>query len=74
GRRLVHHAGHGRGLGHPESPEHVPQSDRVREAGMVVTLEPGIYGLPTGGIRLEHDYLIAPEGPERLSSHALGLT
>jgi Xaa-Pro aminopeptidase len=73
-RGLVHHAGHGLGLGHPESPEFVPESDHALEAGMVVTLEPGMYGAPTGGVRLEHDYLITTQGFERLSSHRLGLT
>ena len=38
-----------------------------------MTLEPGIYGAPTGGVRLEHDYLITDNGPERLSNHQLGL-
>jgi Xaa-Pro aminopeptidase len=73
-RGLTHHAGHGLGLGHPESPEFVPESDRTLEAGMVVTLEPGMYGAPTGGVRLEHDYIITAGGFERLSSHRLGLT
>ena len=40
---------------------------------MVLTLEPGVYGKPTGGIRLEHDYLITDDGFERLSNHELGL-
>jgi Xaa-Pro aminopeptidase len=73
GERLVHHAGHGLGLGHPESPELVPGSDRFLETGMVVTLEPGIYGKPSGGVRIEHDYLITDRGYRRLSQHRLGL-
>ncbi len=73
GDTLVHHAGHALGLGHPEAPELVPQSERVLEEGMVLTLEPGLYGKPTGGVRLEHDYLITADGYERLSSHRLGL-
>ncbi len=72
-RRLVHHAGHAIGLCHPEAPELVPESDRRLEKGMVVTLEPGVYGAPTGGVRLEHNYLITEEGHERLSTHELGL-
>jgi len=75
--KLVHHAGHAIGLGHPEAPELVGVSDRVLEAGMVLTLEPGVYGKPDapvgGGIRLEHDYLVTDTGHERLSSHVLGL-
>ena len=74
GEELVHHAGHAIGLGHPEAPELVLESDRVIESGMVLTLEPGIYGKPSGGIRLEHDYLITDDGFERLSNHELGLT
>jgi len=73
GEELVHHAGHAIGLGHPEAPELVLESDRTIESGMVLTLEPGIYGKPTGGIRLEHDYLITDDGFERLSNHELGL-
>ncbi|HVR74166.1 MAG TPA: Xaa-Pro peptidase family protein [Planctomycetota bacterium] len=72
-RSLVHHAGHAIGLGHPEAPEIVPDSDRVLEAGMVVTLEPGLYGAQGGGLRLEHDYLITENGHRRLSTHELGL-
>jgi Xaa-Pro aminopeptidase len=72
-RRLTHHGGHAIGLGHPEAPEIVPESDRRLEPGMVMTLEPGLYGLPTGGIRVEHDYLITAEGHEQLSNHRLGL-
>ena len=73
GKGLTHHGGHNLGLGHPEAPEIVPDSDRTIEAGMIMTLEPGIYDLPSGGIRLEHDYLITRDGPERLSNHRLGL-
>lgn len=73
GKELVHHAGHAIGLGHPEAPELVPGSDRELEEGMVITLEPGVYGAPTGGIRLEHDYLVTRDSYERLSSHRLGL-
>ena len=72
-RSLIHHAGHAIGLGHPEAPEIVPESDAVLTEGMVITLEPGLYGVPSGGIRLEHDYLITKDGAERLSEHSLGL-
>lgn len=71
---LSHHGGHAIGLGHPEAPEIVPESDRLLEEGMVITLEPGVYKQPTGGIRLEHNYLIRAEGFDRLSNHRLGLS
>ena len=73
GEELVHHAGHAIGLGHPEAPELVLESDRTIDSGMVLTLEPGIYGKPSGGIRLEHNYLITEDGFEQLSHHELGL-
>jgi Xaa-Pro aminopeptidase len=64
-----HHAGHGLGLGHPDAPYFVPQSNEVLIAGDVVTLEPGSYG-PGFGARIEHNYLITEEGWERLSQHS----
>lgn len=70
---LVHHAGHGLGLGHPEAPILVPQSDDVLVSGDVVTVEPGLYVEGIGGVRLEHNYLIKDSGAERLSQHALAL-
>ncbi len=70
---LSHHGGHALGLGHPEPPHIVPATDRTIQAGMVLALEPGLYHPSFGGLRLEHDYLITPEGFERLSRHRLGL-
>ncbi len=70
---LSHHGGHGLGLCHPEPPHIVPATDRTIEAGMVLTLEPGLYHGSFGGIRLEHDYFLTPGGFERLSTHRLGL-
>jgi Xaa-Pro aminopeptidase len=68
-----HHAGHGLGLGHPEPPIFVPESDDVVCAGDVVTLEPGAYMKGVGGVRIEHNYVITEEGFERLSHHVLEL-
>lgn len=70
---LVHHAGHGLGLGHPESPILVPESDDMLLAGDVVTLEPGLYVEGIGGVRIEHNYLITESGYRRLSNHRIVL-
>ena len=70
---LVHHAGHGIGLGHPEAPVLVPESTDVLQAGDVVTLEPGMYVEGIGGIRIENNYLITDSGAERLSNHVISL-
>ena len=72
-RSLVHHGGHAIGLGHPEAPHIVRNSNRELASGMVITLEPGLYDPSFGGIRLEHDYLVTDAGYRRLSSHVLGL-
>jgi len=70
---LTHHGGHGLGLGHPEAPHIVPRTSRTLAAGVVITLEPGIYGDSFGGVRIEHEYLITPEGFSRLSGQTVGL-
>lgn len=71
---LPHHAGHGLGLGHPEPPILVPDSDDLLLPGDVVTLEPGSYIDGVGGVRVEHNYLITGDGCRRLSNHQLRLT
>jgi Xaa-Pro aminopeptidase len=68
-----HHAGHGIGLGHPEAPAFVPESEETLSSGEVVTLEPGIYVEGIGGVRIEHNYLVTPTGYERLTRHSLEL-
>lgn len=70
---LAHHAGHGLGLGHPESPILVPDSEDTLLAGDVVTLEPGMYVDGVGGVRIEHNYLITETGYRRLSNHRIAL-
>lgn len=71
---LAHHCGHGLGLEHPEAPILVPESSDTLIEGDVVTIEPGLYVEGVGGMRFEHNYLVAADGAERLSSHAIGLT
>jgi Xaa-Pro aminopeptidase len=69
-----HHAGHGIGLTHPEAPFFVRRSSETLLDGDVVTLEPGLYVGGTGGIRIEHNYLITATGHERLSNHQIVLS
>jgi Xaa-Pro aminopeptidase len=68
-----HHAGHGLGLTHPETPFFVRKATETLLAGDVVTLEPGLYITGIGGIRIEHNYLVTGSAMERLSNHAITL-
>jgi Xaa-Pro aminopeptidase len=68
------HSGHGLGLGHPEPPYFVPNSDDTLEIGDVVALEPGLYIEGEGGMRFERNYLITADGFRTLSHHELRIT
>ncbi len=71
---FFHHAGHGIGLQPHESPRMIIDCDHTFELGNVFTLEPGIYGPHLqGGLRLEHNYLLGPDGPEQLDSFPMDL-
>ncbi len=63
------HVGHGLGLGHPDPPYIVPESEDTLVVGDVITLEPGQFVPGVGGMRFEHNYLITSEGYQRLSQH-----
>ena len=68
GERFTHALGHGIGLDVHEAPRLGKQSKDVLAAGMVVTVEPGIYLPGVGGVRVESDVLVTPSGCEVLST------
>ena len=62
GKNFIHGSGHGVGLAVHELPSIASRSKDILKAGMVFTLEPGIYLEGEGGVRVEEMIVVSEEG------------
>lgn len=69
--KFGHSLGHGTGLAVHEAPRLSPIRDERLEAGMIVTVEPGIYLPGWGGIRMENQVVVRSDGAQVLNTASL---
>jgi Xaa-Pro aminopeptidase len=68
GKHFGHGLGHGIGLVIHDNPAVNSTNQQLLEAGMVITIEPGVYIPNWGGVRIEDDVLITPRGCKVLTT------
>lgn len=74
GEYFLHRLGHGLGIDVHEYPSVHGANGDFLQAGNVFTVEPGIYLPGKGGVRIEDDVLVTPQGALVLTSFPKSLT
>lgn len=65
--KFIHSTGHGIGLEVHAYPRLSQQSEEILKENNVVTIEPGIYLIGWGGVRIEDDIIVKKDGNEVLN-------
>jgi Xaa-Pro dipeptidase len=72
--RMPHSTGHSLGLAAHDGGRLSDKENLILEEGMVFTVEPGVYLPGYGGVRIEDDIVVGPQGAELLTTASRELT